>query len=97
MAALGRDDLLRGLLCLDLLRYSGDIRTGLAPMEGKGASKSRSRGKQGCVCGTRTRRLVIEGGGPSYAVTSCRDGAEGKDIGLGDNLSFLRVWYPLLS
>ena len=50
MAASGRNDLFRSLLPLDLLHRSGDLWTGSAPMEGKGASKSRSRGQQGCIC-----------------------------------------------
>ena len=97
MAALGHDDILGSLLIITLLLRSGDVRAGFAPVEGKGTSKSRSREEQGCVCGTRARRLVTKGGDASYGVASRQDGAEGKDIGLGDCLSFFRVWYPLLS
>ena len=97
MDDLGRNDLLSGLLVVDSLLRSGDMRTGFTPMEGKGASKSRSHRKQGRICGTRARRLVTVGGDPACNVTSRCDGAEGKDIGLGRNLHFFRVRDFLLS
>ena len=97
MADLGCDDLFGSLLALILLSRSGDIRTGSAPVEGKGASKSRSRGQQRPVRGARAGRLVSKGGGLPHAVAFCRDGAERKDIDLRDDISLLRVWYPILS
>ena len=42
MANLGCDNLLRSMLALALLRHSGDLWAGSAPVEGKAASGSRS-------------------------------------------------------
>jgi len=97
MAILGLDDILRSLLIPVLLLYSGDIWAGSTPVEGKRASKSRSRRKQERVRGTRAGRLVAKGGGPPHGAASRQDGDERKDIGLGNDIPLLCVRDPVRS